>query len=68
VDLSNLELKAFDPWAPFVAADSEETESDVRDDNAGIPSGVAETEVMELAPDGADGRVETVVVVPPPGP
>jgi hypothetical protein len=28
VDLSNPELKAFDPWAPFVATDSEETESD----------------------------------------
>ena len=42
--------------------------SDVRDDRAGVPSGVPETEVVESAPNGADGGVETVVVVPPPGP
>jgi nicotinamidase-related amidase len=29
VDLSNPNLKVFDPWAPYVANDSEETKSDV---------------------------------------
>jgi hypothetical protein len=68
VDLSNPELKVFDPWAPFVPADSEETESDVQDEHVGVPSGVPGGEVVEPAPDGADSEVETKVVVPPPGP
>jgi hypothetical protein len=68
VDLSNPELKVFNPWAPFVAADSEETESDVRDEHVRVPSGVPGAEVVDSAPDGTDGEVETIVVVPPPGP
>jgi hypothetical protein len=34
VDLADPHLKAFDPWAPFVAKDSQATESDEKDGNA----------------------------------
>jgi hypothetical protein len=68
VDLSNSDLKAFDPWAPFVAADSEETESDVRDGDGGVLSSAADTGATVSAPGAKDGGVETEVVVPPAGP
>jgi hypothetical protein len=59
VDLSRPDLKVFDPWAPFVAVDSEETESDVRDDGVKASGSVADT--------GA-GEVENETSQPPPDP
>jgi hypothetical protein len=68
VDLSNPDLKAFDPWAPFVVADSEETESDVQDGDGGVLSSAADTSATVLAPGPKDDGVETEVVVPLPVP
>jgi hypothetical protein len=73
VDLSNPDLKAFDPWAPFVAEDSEATESDVRDgDAAGVQNPEKDAEVQAEAvasPSGTkDTGFEAETDVPPLGP
>jgi hypothetical protein len=68
VDLSNPNLKAFDPWAPYVANDSEETESDVRDGDGDASGSIADTGATTSAPGTEAGGVETETFQPPPSP
>jgi hypothetical protein len=68
VDLSNPDLKLFDPWAPFAADDSEKTESDVRDGGGEIPGNVTDTGATTSDSIAMDAGVEPETVVPPLGP
>jgi hypothetical protein len=71
VDLSNPDLKAFDPWAPYMAKDSEATESDKRGGNVAgdeIPGKQADAgaEVAASSCGANDAVGEAETMAPPP--